>query len=413
MRITALLLCAVLVSLTAGPSAIAQDMPESSPVALNHHAQGVASYVNGDWDEAIDHFYQAFESDPTSYVSLFVAALCHSNAGRGDQADSLYAIVAQHKDRLSPYYRYRLEGQIASRAGDFEAAIEATRQAAQVAPGTKAAYNLALLVGPRNRPAEARDALRTLDPTREPMRGWYPYFSVYTSAAHALGDYEDELRVARQGRELYPEDIRTARDQAVASAALGQVTDLARILEKVESMPASGAVDAGDVLVQVGQELAAHGRAGDARRYLERAMAWYDDRPSNERETEGWRSGKGYALYSAGRYEDAASLYHALAREFPENGFYEAWPGYLAALTSDGATATEVSRKIQAGEVPLSTVNRAIFRALIAAALGEREQAVTLFKESGVRAQWMHRDPVLRRTIMEMPEFLAFLKPEG
>lgn len=119
-------------------------------------------------------------------------------------------------------------------AGTKIYAERTTSPPADVPPVTNTArppgrLNLALVVGPRNRPAEARDALRTLDPAREPMRAWYSYFSVYASAAHALGDYEDELRSARQARALFPDDIRAVREEAVALATLGKMAELERI----------------------------------------------------------------------------------------------------------------------------------------------------------------------------------------
>ena len=53
----------------------AQDLPESSPQALMHHAQGVDAYVKGNNADAIKHFTLAYESDNTSYVSLFMAGV--------------------------------------------------------------------------------------------------------------------------------------------------------------------------------------------------------------------------------------------------------------------------------------------------------------------------------------------------
>lgn len=413
MKLFATALATLMLSLAAVSSGRAQDMPESSPQALAHYAKGIEQYVGGAYTQAVEHLYKAFEEDATFYVALFMAGVAHGNAGRPAQADSLYTIVAQHKDRLSPYYRERLEATLAARAGDMASAIETTRRTAREAPGTKAAYNLALFIAARGRPGEAREALRTLDPAREPMRGWYGYFEVYGQAAHALGDYEDELRSARQGRSLFPTDIRAADDETLALAAMGRLAELDRVLDEVVKMAPIGASDPGAVMVSAGQEVAAHGRTTDAKRYFERAVAWYDGLPAEQQNARLRRANRAYALYNLGRYREAAALYEALAREFPGISVHQVQAGMLAALTGDRARASEVARRVEAGEVQGPAPTRAIWRGLIAAALGEREKAVGLFRESGVRPRWMHRDPLLRATITGRPEFAAYLKPEG
>ena len=114
-----------------------------------------------------------------------------------------------------------------------------------------------------------------------------------------------------------------------------------------------------------------------------------------------------------GRSRDAAPLYDALAAEFPANGAWKAWGGYLAGLTGDKATAADVSRRIEAGEIAFAPVNRTIWRGLIAAALNDRDAAIARFQESGVRQRWMHRDPVLMKVFKDDPRLAEYLKPIG
>lgn len=280
------------------------------------------------------------------------------------------------------------------------------------APGTKAGYNLALWTSALNRPREALRALQSLNPDREPMRGWLSYFTVFSGAAHAVGELEEELVMARKARTQFP-DIRAANLEALALASLGRTTELDALLDQIATMPAVGTLDPGDVMVNAGLELAAHGAGADARRHAERAVAWYDARPEEEARTPDARSGKAYALYTLARYREAAALYGALAREAPANGTYQAWTGILAGLAGDKRTAAEVAGRFEAGEIQVTPANRAIWRGLIAAAVGERERAVALLRESGVRARWMHRDPMLRATILEHPAFAGYLAPEG
>lgn len=392
---------------------VAQDLPESSPGAIRHHALGLDSYLKAQYDTAIQHFYMAHQADPTFVVPLFMAALSHGNAGRVAQSDSLYAIVAQHKDRLSPYYRTRLETHMVARAGDLARSVEIARRLAQEAPGTKAVYNWALIAANQNRPGEARDALRSLDPEREPMKGWVGYFGVYVGVAHALGDYEDELRVARLGMKQFPGAIGAADDEILALASLGRVAELEQALDEVSKLASTAGNNPGNVTVNAALELGAHGKPADARRILERGLAWFESRVGEEAASQGVRSGRAYALYCLGRYKDAAPLYEVLARDFPNNSTYKAWGGILAGLNGDRARANDVARRIEAGEIQFNRVNSAIWRGLIANAIGEGDRAIALLKESGVRPRWMHRDPMLMARIQSNAEWVAYLKPEG
>ena len=393
--------------------AVTQDLPESSPKALMHHAQGIEAYVAARYQEAVGRFRLAYQSDPTSYLSLLMAGISAGNIGQGAVADSFYALVLPHKDKLSPYYRLRLEAQMAGRAGNADGYLDGNRQAAAIGPGTKASYNVAQAAGPRGMVREALASLRTLDPDKEPMQGWLSYFTVYAPAAHLLGDFEDELVMARRARAAFPGNLVAVQLEGDALPALGKTAETEALLTAARDMAPTGGTTPADLMTTAAQELAAHGDAAASRRWLENAVQWYDGLPAADANTLDSRAGKAYALYSLGRYRDAAPIYNALATEFPANGAWKAWGGYLAALNGDKATAADVSRRIEAGEIAFSPVNRAIWRGLIAAALNDREAAVARFQESGVRQRWMHRDPVLMKVFKDDPRLAEYLKPIG
>lgn len=388
----------------------AQDVPESSPQALMHHAQGVAAYVKQEYVEAIKHFTLAYESDPTSYGSLFMAGLMAGNAGQAARADSFYAVLLPNKDKLSPYYRYRLEAQMAGRAGDNAGYIAANRKAAALGPGTKAWYNIAQGAAPSGRASEARESLRQLDPDREPMKGWYSYYSVYTSAAHALGDYEDALSMARRARAAFSGDIRPMASEAEALAAMGRVGDAEKLLADIQAKGPGLGFTPGDAYVTVGQELGAHGNAAAAKNAFENAVKWYDALPADSARSIDSRSGRAYALYNLGRYKELPPIYESLAADAPGTAAWKAWVGVAVALNGDRAKATDVVRRIESKEIVLIPVNSAIFRGMIATALNDRERAMVLFRESGSKALWMHRDPMLLKA--HGADWLAFVKAQ-
>lgn len=387
-----------LVSLVTFPVASrAQDLPESSPKALMHHAMGVDAYVQEKNEDAIKHFVMAYESDNTSYLSLLMAGVAAGNAGQGARADSFYAMVLPHKDQLSAYYRYRLEAQMAGRRGDVAAVLENNRKAAALGPGTKAHYNVAQAGVPRGMATEGRNALRQLDPDKEPMKGWASYYSVYTSAAHQLGDYQDAIAVARRARAAFPGDIRPMDTEAENLAALGRVAEAEAVLAEIQRLGPRPGFSPADAYNLVGQEFNAHGNAAASRRAHENALKWLDALPRDTAATADNRFTRVQTLYNLRRYKEMTPILASLVADQPANTAYKGWTGLAAALNGDRATAMSISQKIESREIDVGATNSLLWRGLLASALGDRERAQALFRDAGMRPAFLHRDPVMIR----------------
>ncbi len=382
----------------------AQDLPESSPEALMHHAKGVELYVKNQYAEAVQHFEKAFAADPTFYVALLMAGITQTNAGNPAASDSLYAIVDANRHRLSGYYQARLDAQRAALAGDVARAADLMAAAAEKYPGTKAAYNHALWAAGLNRHRAVLTSLRTLDGAREPMRGWYGYVSVYANAAHALGEYEDELAHAVKSRAGYPGDIRPLGIQAEALAALGRVKELDRVLDEVAGMAPTAGVNPGNIMMNAGLELTAHGHAAAAKPVLERALAWFNAQPASQ-----FRQGRATTLYALGRHREALAIWQQAASEAPDNFGVKVSVAIGAAKNGDRRPGTALMQRLEAGEFELAPAPRLSVRAVLAAALGERDKALALLQESGVRGRGLHRDPVWA-PLAGLPAFQAYLK---
>ena len=390
----------------------AQDLPESSPEALQHHALGVADYLKGSYTSAIDHFTKAYASDPTSYLSLLMAGISAGNAGQGAKADSFYALVVPHKSRLSQYYQYRLESQMAGRAGNAAAVREANEKAMALGPGTKASYNLALTASNQGRFAEARNLLRSLDPDKEPMRGWYGYYSVLATSSHGLGDYEEELRIARKARAAFPGDMRALSIEADALIALGRIAEAEKVMAEIQTMPSSALTGtAGSFMTTLAQELNAHGNAAASRKWMQTALKWYGALPADSARTENNRGDKAYLLYSMGDFRSAAAIYHSLSTQYPATAVYKAWNGYLAARLGDPKKAADIAQQLENGTIKMTPGNSAIWRGLIAIGMKDRDRGVALIRQSGARAGWMHRDPIVSRDVAGIAAWQDHLKP--
>lgn len=404
----------LLLSLPAGLSS--QDVPEFNPEAVRAFADGSESYIGGEYEEALTHYYRAYELDPTFIVALYEAAVVHGNRGEGQKRDSLVRVVAQHSERLSPYYRHRLRTTQAQIAGDLETGYQESRKAAELAPGTKAVYNQGIYGMWANHPREARDALLSLDPEKPPMKGWYSYFTILTWAEHELGEHEAELRTARKAAALYPGDMGPVLLQAEALAAMGRTSELTALFDHAASLPPRGALTLGVVMSTAAADLDAHGHGAESGPVYERALAWFEGRPADEAEGASHRSWHAWTLRHSGRLEEARERYRSMVSDAPDNLQLHGNLGILAAELGDRDGAMEHFRWLQEVDDARRRAGADLWRGYIAAALGERDLAVRLLRLSfdGGQAhfRWLHRDEALNGLRGYGP-FEVVVRPRG
>lgn len=407
-----------LLFLVAVPSTIvqAQDIPEGSAEAVSEFAQGMKFYTAQQYTEALPHLYKAHELDSSFVVSLFFAALCEGNLGSGVPGDSLYRIVLSEKDRLSPYYVYRAESQLAQYQGDRTRAYEFARKAADLAPGSKAWYNVAYMAVRLNRPGEARAALMRLDPDREPMRGWIGYWGVLARANEALGRYEEVLQNAASIRETYPDRRAPFWWEINAYGAMGDLEGLNGVLEAAGASPATGAANTvGAYTILAAAELRAHGHPRAGSDMYERAVKWYED---------GGEAVQGGAhdnwhvlgLLGAGEFEKALEICDGRLAQSPGSLWYNGMSGILAARAGDEARLA-TAKDFFLSKAPEYYPGWLPFQmAYVLAAEGRAEEAVASLK-SAMRqgtafGAWWHRDPAFD-LIRDHPAFQELMRPKG
>ncbi|MGD2068995.1 MAG: tetratricopeptide repeat protein [Gemmatimonadota bacterium] len=392
------------------PGASAQDIPEASPAAIAEHAEGLRLYLAEEWAEALPHFYEAHELEPTFYTPLFVAALSAGNAtGMQAVSDSLWEIVSANRIRFSDYYQGLIDAYDARRAGNTIRSIELMRDVADAYPGTKSAYNYALWVWTRN-PSEALRALATLDPQREPVKDWWGYWSVRASADHAVGQFEDELETFRTVEETFPPSIAARARQVRALAAMGRVEELDPFIAPCEAMEPDRGWHLGNILAEAGTELMAHGHPAEAKTFFERALAYYDGLPEEDAGSRAMRFQRAWVLYNLGRYAEARRGYEALARDVPNNFAYQGWVAVTAALTGDPDLAGSTAARFASGELGNTELNRESWQALIAVALDHPDEAMVHVRRLLPASSWMHRDPLMVDRLGDRPDFRAFLR---
>jgi predicted Zn-dependent protease len=126
------------------------------------------------------------------------------------------------------------------------------------------------------------------------------------------------------------------------------------------------------------------------------------------------RSRLALALYEAGRLEESQERFERLAQDFPDNPRYEATLGMVAAKRGNRAEAMRVAEWLAGLDRP-GERTRSLWRAMIAAQLGEREAAVRLlegyFGDVGFNPWTLHNSAF--DSLRDYPPFLELLKPKG
>ncbi len=373
-------------------------------------------YIRTEYRNALPHLYRAFDLDSSFVAPLLYAAINHFNLNEWAAADSVLELAARFRDQLSPYYRDWLEYLRTDLDGDFERALRAIRRAAEAAPGSKAVYNRARMAGFTGRPQEAIDALATLDPARGPMRGWSGYWSVLAAAHGQLGDHERQLEIVLQGRREHSNDPFLLRNQAEALSALGRLEEFTEVLNDIDALPPRPGVNSvGATMAGAAMEHRAHGHPQAAHEVFQRAINWYESRPPDERAETSHRKWYGIALYEAERWDEAASVFGALAQEFPDSVAFRGALGVIAARRGDRELALRTSEWLQGVDQPYLSGSHTFIRARIAAVLGEQERAVALLREAAVQGspRFLLHPAIDLTSLRDYPPFQELMRPKG
>lgn len=345
--------------------------------AYREFNRGLEEYTRNSYRDALPHLYEAHARDSVFVLPLLYAAINHLNLGEHAAADSVLRRVAETRSRLTEYHRHWLEYLQARLRGDNSEARRAIREAAALAPGSKAAYNAAWMSILTHRPAEALESLETLHPERGAMRGWFKYWSVLTEALHRLGRHEEELEAARRARDLYPEPTEALEMVGEARAALGRVDRLRDLADRTSGRPTRGTL-----LTRFAVELRAHGREERADRLLGYAVEWFERRLDSGDTAGHLRTAYADALQVSHRWEQTYDLISRLQVERPEDTGLRIWRGIVAAGTGRETEARRVADWIESLERPYSFGLYSFQQARIAALLGDAPEAVALLRKA-------------------------------
>jgi serine/threonine protein kinase/tetratricopeptide (TPR) repeat protein len=404
--------------------------------AYASYIAGIEAYIRRDLPATLLHYERSAAVDSAYPMPRIASAIAWLNLGDWATADSIVQSLEHARDRLGPFETATLDMVQGWLRGDDAAAYDAVVWQARLAPGSIGHYQVADQARRLNRPREALRVLAEIGPERGELRGWYPYWRELTYAHHMLGDHRRELREARRAREIYPDQPNMLLYEVRALAALGRMRDLDRRLEERLTSPSTEAPSPGIVMSIAARELHAHGHLEEAaalhRRVLawyagglaeeqrtsgrRRALAWYERGPAEGQQTSVDRRALASALHDAERWPEAEALYRQLADEQPENINLQGRLGTLAARRGERGEAERISRWLQEARQPYLLGVNTLWRARIAALLGDREAAVGLLREAFAQGQrygpFYHNDPDLE-PLRDYPPFRELLRPKG
>ncbi len=369
-------------------------------------------YIDGHLDSAVTGFLDAAAGHPAFTAPVIWAALARTDEwykggrfidSKRDEAESLIESLRPLRDGLPAWDRAMLAHVEALLDIDFPAAHRAIREAVEAAPGAMWYLQLARMCLWLDRPHELLEVLSRFEADASWLEMRRPrYWGFALWANHRLGDYEQELKVARSlkggpdaGQWLYFAEMR---------ALIGQQRD-EEVFHEFELLVAS---DNRLGLARVQAELRAHGYQELADRAAARVVEILDGQAAGDRDDDWKYLQATYRLY--GQPEEARAQLEEIPADSPR---YLDALGLLGPLAAGRGEREEALRMSTALEREQQASLRYLYQAAIAAALGERERAVSLLrrKESPPRGI-MHRE-LWFPTLRDYPPFHEVERPHG
>ena len=390
----------------------------SSPptiAAYREFNEGMNRYIAGQYAAANVRFERAFQLAPNWFPALRLLLINMWNQGRLAAMDSVLSGASLLDNTLTEYELAWVGHLRAWVDGDIDRSLEEIRRAAAMAPGSKAVYNHGSAANRAFRPREAIQALRSLDPTRGAMRGWVRYWGRLTGAYHMLGEYELELQAAIQAESQYPD--RTWRVAPLAS--LGRLDELEELLHESIATRSSDIVQR--QMLGAAEILRLNGNGDVSMSIAIHLLAYLDSRPNEEKNSAVHRESMGWALYLAGRAEEARDAFDELIGDSRSNQTLQqidrrGQRGFLAAAAGDTVQANEDLNWMAALDGQYLKGRHTYWRAVITGALGDTDDAVSLLRQA-YREGREHLPDACEHAyldpIRDHPGFQEFMTPRG
>ncbi len=366
------------------------------------------------WQDVIDQAQPTLADHPDFSPLLIMVAFSYANTGRIREADSVLAIIEPLSEQLNASERLIADWLRARLNGNRAEATVAVEQAYRINPsrrGLHAGFDAL----ETNRFEDALERLLASDTDTPCSRNFWPLWDGTARAYHMLGRYEEELEVAREALEKFPNIRPFIYFEAIAQAGLGRFDAVDSLLSMVSDFPPQPAglpwYSPGLQTAFVALELEAMGLDEASRSAMDRALAWFEAQPTTE-----LRNHRGRVLYYARRWSDADTLFEALSEEFPDSLDFRGHRGVALVHLGRDEEALETVRWLEALDGRYLVGAHTRWRAAIAAALGDRVEAVRLLEQAfqeGMRLGHFHRREQEWDVLEDYRPYQDFLRPRG
>jgi len=393
------------------------------PVPYEAYREFVAGSADAgfDWKATLAHTERAVEIDPEFWVAQLRLVAAYSALGEPAKAAAALDRVEKASARLSPTELLQFENIKAMKEGRRLDALEAARKHQALVPRDPvSSYMAASLALTLNRPKDALTLLgdvQALDWTElAKLRQGTWFVRVSAQAHHYLREYDGELADAALCLKYYPGDQSCRENQVRVLAAQGKLDELNRAIEESLASPSSSGYSAGTVMLEAAEELRAHGHPDEAVRIAQRAEQWYAARRPDDAEGEVTPANRAEILWMAGRWKEARDVAEQFARDNPRSMIPEGLRGVMAARAGDRKTAAACDAFLSAIDRPTAKGPALVWRAYIAAQLGEKDRAVEFLRDAFAKGaafdRYLHRYVYLE-PLQGYPPFEELLKPKG
>jgi DNA-binding winged helix-turn-helix (wHTH) protein/Tfp pilus assembly protein PilF len=366
------------------------------------------------------HLDRALDLEPGFWLPMTIKFFAYGNVGEDAQAESALARMEAGLDRRSSAERLWVEFLRARWEGRSAQALRLIEDLEPQMPRSMGVnHNIVELSLRLNRPRAAVDTYDKIPSSPRSLRNSVGAhrFRPFTSALHMLGDYERELSEAHGAQRYAPGVLAFAMPEVRALAALGRLDGVRRAIDTSLSItPTSGT--AGGIMEEAVVELRAHGHRQASLEMAGHAAEWYRSRAARP-DTERNRAGLARSLYLAERWAEASELFSSLSAESPADAEYTGILGVIAARRGDAARAQALSdqlAKVSTGNWRTGAASAILWRACIAAVLGERQRAVDLLREAFARGApygpYIHSSPEFE-SLADYPPYVELLRPKG
>jgi tetratricopeptide (TPR) repeat protein len=375
--------------------------------------EGLKCFGRYEYPKAIEHFKQAAALDLTNKFALISEGFALHNSGKYADSQALVDEILKSRDQLTGGEVVSLNYLQAWLHGNLE---ERYRWAKQIAPkDPHTSYDRALTAVDDNYPREAVAEFLKIPVEAEWYKTWGQQWWVVTTALHMIGDHKQELKYARRARKDLPESIWALGLEVTAFSAMGRIKEIKRLINESVSLPSQGGWGPVDTMLSAAAELRAHGFTKESFQILERARQWLQSRSQQDRDSSAGRWYLGAVFYRLEQWKEAQAIFDGLQRGNPSDIDNISICGQLAAILGDKEKALTFSKQLEDNKTPYLFGVPTYYRALIAAFLGDKEDAVNLIREAisqGYAYPGIHGHIALER-LKDYPPYVQLMKPKG